>query len=175
MRIVRGVVFVSAFLVTGPVFAATCESLGALKLPATTITAAQVVAAGAFRPNPPPTAAVLKAFESLPAFCRVQGVIQPSSDSHIEFEVWLPASSWNGKYLGVGDVGLGGSILYAWALPVPDGNYPSLQSALKAGYATSSTDTGHQGPRCAVQGREDGSHPERHRSRPWAQRRRQGG
>jgi hypothetical protein len=112
MRIVRGAMFVSAFFVTAPVLAATCESIAALKLPTTTITAAQVVAAGAFRPSPPPSAAVLKSFESLPAFCRVQGVIQPSSDSHIEFEVWLPMSGWNGKYFAVGNGGGAGTINY---------------------------------------------------------------
>lgn len=26
-------------------------------------------------------------------FCRVQGVAQPSSDSEIKFEVWLPATA----------------------------------------------------------------------------------
>ena len=144
MRIVRCAVFVSAFFVTAPVFAATCESIAALKLPATTITAAQVVAAGAFKPSPPPSAAVLKSFENLPAFCSVQGVIQPSTDSHIEFEVWLPMAGWNGKYLGVGNGAFAGSISYgAGALPAT--NIPSLRVALAAGYATSSTDTGHQG------------------------------
>jgi hypothetical protein len=144
MRIVRGVMFVSAFFVTGPVLAATCESLAALKLPATTITAAQLVPAGAFKPPPPASAAVLKSFGSLPAFCRVQGVIQPSSDSHIEFEVWLPMSGWNGKYLGVGNGGFAGSIASATSALVAS-NIPYLREALVAGYAASKTDTGHKG------------------------------
>jgi feruloyl esterase len=55
----------------------------------------------------------LAAFKSLPAFCRVQGVIQPSGDSHIEFEVWLPMSGWNRDYMGVDNGGLAGSIIYA--------------------------------------------------------------
>ena len=146
MRIVRCAVFVSALFVTAPVFAATCESIAALKLPATTITAAQVVAAGAFKPPPPASAAVLKSFENLPAFCRVQGVIQPSSDSHIEFEVWLPMSGWNGKYFGVGNGGFAGSIAYA-SSALRASNIPGLREALVAGYAASSTDTGHQGRR----------------------------
>jgi hypothetical protein len=111
--------------------------------PSSFITAAQVVAAGAFRPTPPPPVAALKSLESLPAFCRVQGVIQPSSDSHIEFEVWLPMSGWNGKYFGVGNGGFAGSIIYT-AGALLGSNDPSLQDALIAGYATSSTDTGHQ-------------------------------
>jgi feruloyl esterase len=138
----RCAVFVSPLLATAPVFAATCESIAALKLPATMITAAQVVVAGAFKPPQPASAAALKSFESLPAFCRVQGIIQPSSDSHIEFEVWLPISGWNGKYFAVGNGGGAGNITYGReALPAT--NIPGLREALIAGYAASSTDTGH--------------------------------
>jgi hypothetical protein len=143
MRIVRCGAFVSALFVTAPAFAATCESIGALKLPGATIAAAQVVAAGAFKPSPPPSAAVLKSFENLPAFCRVQGVIQPSNDSHIAFEVWLPVSGWNGKYFGVGNGGFAGSIIYTLGA-LGASNVPGLRDALIAGYAASSTDTGHQ-------------------------------
>jgi tannase/feruloyl esterase len=116
--------------------AATCESLAALKLPNTTITSAQTVAAGAFtlpagsqpqRPNP------FNAFNMLPVFCRVQAVIQPSSDSHIEFEVWLPISGWNGRYQGTGNGGFAGGI-----------NFGDLAEAVHNGYASSSTDTGHE-------------------------------
>jgi hypothetical protein len=119
-----------------------------LKLPATTIAAAQVVAAGAFRPSSavpagPGAAIPPGTFENLPAFCRVQGVIQPSSNSHIEFEVWLPMSGWNGKYFGVGNGGFAGSINYANG-ELAASNIPDLRQALVAGYATSSTDTGHQ-------------------------------
>src|ERR1051326_6107877 len=82
-------------LLSLPLAAATCDSLASLKLPNTTITAAQVVAAGAL--VPPSTGAPSAPFKSLPAFCRVQGVIAPSSDSHIEFEVWMPLAGWNGR------------------------------------------------------------------------------
>jgi len=109
--------------------ASTCESLTTLKLPATAIVAAVTVEPGAFAP---PTGSPA-AFKNLPAFCRVQGVSTPSPDSHIEFEVWLPVSGWNGKYLGVGNGGFAGSIFY-----------PSL-AAVGQGYAVSSTDTGHKG------------------------------
>jgi hypothetical protein len=105
-----------------------CDNLAQLKLPQTTITAATAVAAGEKITAPgaqiPP---------ALPAFCRVQGVIAPSADSHIEFEVWLPESGWNGKYEGIGNGGFAGSITYS-----------ALALALKAGYAASSTDTGHE-------------------------------
>jgi feruloyl esterase len=51
----------------------------------------ETVAAGAFKP--PAGAFVLPGtnpFKSLPAFRRVVGVIKPTSDSDIKFEVWLP-------------------------------------------------------------------------------------
>jgi feruloyl esterase len=57
----------------------------------------------------------------------------PTSDSHISFEVWLPpASSWNGKFEAVGNGGFIGQI-----------GYGALETALKRGYATAGTDTGH--------------------------------
>src|SRR5580698_8520911 len=115
IRISKHLVFCAA-LTAAPMFAATCESLANLKLPSTTITAAKTVAAGAFAlpPGIPPAPPGLGGpnLKTVPAFCRVEGVIQPSSDSHIEFEVWLPASGWNHKYLGVGNGGFAGSIAY---------------------------------------------------------------
>jgi feruloyl esterase len=74
---------------------------------------------------------------TLPAFCRVQGVITPAKDSHIEFEVWLPSAGWNGTYQGVGNGAFAGAIEYA-------GDGGALAPAVNAGYAASSTDTGHR-------------------------------
>ena len=43
-------------------------------------------------------------------FCRVEGVIRPSADSDISFEVWLPpAGAWNGKFSEIGNGGFAGS------------------------------------------------------------------
>ena len=137
----RGVIpavflFVAIMCREGIAAPASCDSLMSLSLPGTTITSAQVVAAGAFAP--PQTAGApareFRGAKSLPEFCRVQGVSKPSTDSHIEFEVWLPVSGWNGKYQGAGNGGFGGEI-----------NYAEMAAALVAGYATASTDTGHQG------------------------------
>ena len=36
--------------------------------------------------------------------------MKPSSDSDIRFEVWLPASNWNGKFQGIGNGGYAGAI-----------------------------------------------------------------
>ena len=101
-------------LLAAPLAAATCDSLAALKLADTTITSAKTVAAGAFvmPAGAPASPFGAPSFAKLPAFCRVEGVIQPSTDSHIEFEVWLPASGWNGKIHGEGNGGFAGSINY---------------------------------------------------------------
>lgn len=129
------------FLLSLPIAAATCESLASLKLPNTSL-AAETVAAGTFMPpGELPGPADLAVYKTLPAFCRVQGTIRPSADSHIEFEVWLPSAGWNGKYMGTGNYDLAGYINYAHEAPL--GNNPGL-AYLRAGYATSSTDTGHR-------------------------------
>jgi hypothetical protein len=140
----------SIALLAAPLAAATCDSLSTLKLPGTTITSAKTIAAGAFTlpADPPPAGALLASFKKLPDFCRVEGVLQPSSDSHIEFEVWLPAFAWNGKYHGEGNGGFAGSI-----------NYAGLTASVLGGYASSSTDTGHKGT--ATDGQWALGHPEK--------------
>ena len=75
----------------------------------------------------------------LPAFCRVAATLRPSADSQIQMELWLPIDRWNGKFLAVGNGGWAGSISYA-----PLGR--SLISGVRRGYATASTDTGHNIP-----------------------------
>jgi hypothetical protein len=122
-------VFGMVVLGATPVFAAPCESLSTLKLPDTTITSAQTVAAGAFEPPGGPSPAI---FKELPAFCRVTAELKPAKDSDIKIEVWMPAAGWNGKYQGVGNGGFAGAV-----------TYQGLAGAVKAGYATASTDTGH--------------------------------
>lgn len=119
---------------------ASCESLASLTLAETTITMADLVPAGAFSPPPsfqPPQARVAQiaqTLRSLPAFCRVAATIKPTKDSDIKIEVWMPAAGWNGRFLGVGNGGWAGQI-----------NYGGLIESLKGGFATASTDTGHEG------------------------------
>jgi feruloyl esterase len=108
--------------------ARSCESLAALQLPQTTLSAAAPIGAGSFTPP------ASKPIAGLPAFCRVAGVIRPSADSQIGFEVWLPAAGWNGKLQGVGNGGFAGEI-----------SYDGLARAIGRGYAAASTDTGHKG------------------------------
>src|SRR6266571_8505993 len=80
-----------------------CEHLKSLTLPNTTITVAEAVVAGPIR--------IGNAAQTvLPARCRVAATLAPSSDSHIEMELWLPAENWNGKFLAVGNGGWAGNI-----------------------------------------------------------------
>src|SRR5262250_1991501 len=100
-----GVLFVLLLNVV-PVSAAPCESLAGLKLPDTTITMAQSVAAGAFSTGGGGRAGGGRGgaqFGDLPAFCQVTATIKPTSDSDIKIEVWSPASNWNGKFEAVGN------------------------------------------------------------------------
>ena len=62
--------------------------------------------------------------------------LKPTSDSDIKVEVWLPASGWNGKFQAVGNGGWAGVI-----------SYSAMADAVRAGYASASTDTGHVGGR----------------------------
>jgi hypothetical protein len=124
----------------------TCNSLSGLKLPNTTIVSAKSVPAGPF--TIPASAFGPPHAVKVPAFCRVEGVIKPTADSDIKFEVWMPASGWNHKFDGVGNGGFAGSI-----------NYPDLAAGLRAGFATASTDTGHTGS--AIDGRWALGHPEK--------------
>jgi feruloyl esterase len=121
-------------LLSIPAAAATCENLSSLKLPDTTITLAQAVAAGAFAPAGGGGRGGGAAFADLPAFCRIAATLKPSVDSDIKIEVWLPASNWNGKLDSVGNGGWNGNI---------DNN--ALATALRRGYAAAATDTGHDG------------------------------
>src|SRR6266550_8312087 len=116
--------------------AAPCDSLMKLQLANTTITNARIVSPGAFhlRPRQRRSVEIFTAFDRLPAFCRVEATVRPSGDSHIQVEVWLPATAWNGKFLGVGNGGFAGSL-----------SYFRLGEAVNSGYAGASTDTGHRG------------------------------
>jgi feruloyl esterase len=63
-----------------------------------------------------------------PAFCRVAAT---ATGTEVKFEIWMPAQ-WNHKLVAIGNGGLAGSIVYN-----------QMMKPLQAGYAISSTDTGH--------------------------------
>lgn len=99
-----------------------CENLVSLKLPKTAIMTAEAIGRDDGSKTP------------LPAICRVTAILTPSNDSHIKIEVWMPQSDWNGKLESVGNGAWAGTISHA-----------AMATAVAAGYATASTDTGHEG------------------------------
>ena len=108
-----------------PAAAATCASLANLMLPDTTITAAEPIEAGTY------TAPDREVFTNLPAFCRIAATLTPTSDSDIKIEVWMPYSGWNGRYVGTGNAGIGGVIVWR-----------TLAFFLTLNYAVANTDMG---------------------------------
>ena len=121
--------FSSLFVLFGSAaFAQTpCEQVRSMKLAGAAITLAEPITAG--------TIASPVAAPMLPAHCRVAATLKPSADSDIKMEIWLPAGSvWNGKFLAIGGGGWVGAI-----------SYQGMAAALQDGYATASTDTGHEG------------------------------
>src|SRR5688572_6745803 len=135
----------AAFMLLGQVAAGTpCERLATLTLPNTTITTAQLVAAGPFTPPrgggpapapaAPPAAGAPAAGRAggppggpvgappamLPEHCRIAATLKPSADSDIKIEVWMPTRTWNGKFQAVGNGGWAGNI-----------SYPAMATALR--------------------------------------------
>src|SRR5579885_1816878 len=120
-----------------------CENLKSLSLAGATLTGVEMVPAGPYRApasagrgagGPEAPAGRSAPPVMLPAHCRVAATLKPSSDSDIKMELWMPAEDWNGKFQMVGNGGWAGII-----------SFPQMAAALREGYATSSTDTGHQG------------------------------
>jgi hypothetical protein len=107
-----------------------CEDLAALTLTNAKIISAAPVVPGVF--NPPPQPFQPPPRVDLQPFCRVVGIATPTSDSEIKFEIWLPATGWNGKFEQVGNGGFAGSI--------PQN---SMAVPLMRGFATAGTDDGH--------------------------------
>jgi len=109
-----------------------CGALKNLKLDHGEIISAKWVEAGTIQLQLgfPPKA------ESLPVkrHCEVAVVSRPTSDSVINFTLWLPPQEdWNGKYLQLGSGGWGGTIQTS-----------ELIGPLAQGYAVAETDDGHQ-------------------------------
>jgi hypothetical protein len=97
----------------------------------TTITAATVVDGGTL------AVSARQTLTGLPSFCRVIGVSRPTSDSNINFEVWLPVK-WNNKFVSAGEGAYAGAPNYT-----RNGLDGGLDELLRRGYATAGTDTGH--------------------------------
>jgi feruloyl esterase len=131
-----------------------CEAIRSMSTPQTIVMSADVVPAGVFTAPPPPAAANPPAAaagraagpgrgraagapppppQPIPQHCRVKLTLKPTSDSNIYSELWMPTENWNGRLLIVGNGGFAGSIQ----------GYGDMQIALRLGYATAATDTGH--------------------------------
>jgi Tannase and feruloyl esterase len=108
--------------------AGSCESLLGLALPHASVTTARIASTDLI-PIP-----LLKGIPGDFSVCLVDLTAKPTADSLIKVEIWLPTKGWNGKYMAVGNGGWSGAI-----------RRPAMIEALRHGYATSSTDTGHEG------------------------------
>jgi feruloyl esterase len=115
--------------------ASSCQRLATLALKAAAIAKAELVPAGTFQPPDGPGRGP-SPYATLAAFCRVAATLTPTTDSDIKVEVWLPIAGWNGKFQAVGNGGWAGVI-----------SYSAMAEAIRGGYATASTDTGHVGGR----------------------------
>ena len=112
--------------------AAECESLANLALDHTKILSAETVAAGALKPAGCDVAGDRCPIGDVPAFCRVTAVFSAEPDSQIGIEVWMPSTGWNGRLQNIGNHSYGGTLYYV-----------DMADALRRGFATASTDTGH--------------------------------
>jgi hypothetical protein len=75
-------------------------------------------------------ASVVVASDKTPAYCRVTGYVWPQ----VGIEMHLPLSTWNGKFMEVGDGGFGGE-MYLFLCDGP----------VRRGYACIASDMGHTG------------------------------
>jgi feruloyl esterase len=115
-----------------PAMASPCTNLQSLQLPETMITSATDNTSGVF--TPPGSASLT----GLPAFCRVTANLIPTSDSTIKIEIWLPETTWNGRFLGTGGGGFQGTITYG-----------ELASGIQAGFAATNSDLGTGSSGCS--------------------------
>lgn len=124
--------FAYAAIASTPAMASPCTNLQSLQIPDTVITSATDNTTGVF--VPPGSAPIT----GLPAFCRVTANLIPTSDSSIRIEVWLPETTWNGRFLGTGGGGFQGVITYG-----------ELATGIQAGFAATNSDLGTGSSGCS--------------------------
>lgn len=123
-----------------------CAALASVQIPDGRITSAERVAAPFEVPasmGPGPVEAVARklgvvmseqmAYGTVAVpFCRIVGVLTPTSSSDIHFEVWLPEEHYNGRLVEEGDGGLLGAIPYTL-----------MSKLINRGFAVTGSDKGH--------------------------------
>ena len=124
--------FAFVAITSAPAMASPCTNLQSLQLQHATINSATDNTTGVF--VPPGSAPIT----GLPAFCRVTATLTPSSDSTIRIEVWLPETTWNGRFLGTGGGGFQGVITYG-----------ELAAGIRAGFAATNSDLGTGSSGCS--------------------------
>ena len=131
-QLVAALAVICALALVSSAKAADCASLTGRKAATGVVIKAQHFAAGEKVP------AGRHPWAAPRAFCRVQARLTPTAGSDIQLEVWLPDTpGWNGKFLGAGSGGYGGTLV------IP---YFDMLPALKSGYAAAGTDMGHETP-----------------------------
>jgi len=121
--------FVVSLFAGAPALAGPCENLvlNLGGLVGATVTGAVTV------PGPAYTAPDGTTYSGVPSFCKVSAVLTPTVDSFINVELWMPTSTWNGRFQGIGNGGYAGTI--AQGVPV-------MISGLQSGFAVATTDMG---------------------------------
>jgi hypothetical protein len=123
---------------------AACDALRQLQVAGVTLTVTKTAWLPAGAPLPAGRAGGTPVPSNLPAYCRIDGVIDRRTGAAgatygIGFALALP-EDWNGRFLFQGGGGLNGSV------QAPLGaSAAGDRSALARGFAVVSTDTGHQG------------------------------
>lgn len=124
-----------------------CSGLGFLSLTNTTILAAHHLVAGS---NITTSGSCQSSAITSVDICRVYGVINTTSDSAVKFELWLP-DAWYGRFLGVGNGGLGGCKFCFSTYPcislilVQGIDYTNIDYGTSLNFATIGSDNGHDG------------------------------
>ena len=104
-----------------------CAALSTTQMDRVQILAAEDIPAGEF--TTPAQASAPATTYTVPAFCRITAIIGAQAQT----EVWLPRDNWTGRFMGLGNGGLVGSVMYA-----------NMVGILSAGMAVVSSDLGHQ-------------------------------
>jgi len=116
-------------------FTANCAAIASrLEIPHATVDFSQVVVAGTNLSLPDRITTCGSPFQVVTTdLCRVALNVATSNSSETNLEVWLP-SNWTGRFLSIGNGGLGGCIFY-----------DDLAYAASLGFASVGVDNGHTG------------------------------